>query len=119
MKHESKDIVGNKYVKNSEECLSYDDTSKLTARRSHYKRMFNVEFMWVSHSLPNLESKVVPTLYILKKEMSKAIAKMKTAEVAGPSEVVVDMLRSVSKEIIKPVTNLANRSIKESCILSD
>ena len=51
--------------------------------------------------------------------ISKAIAKMKTGKAAGPSGIVIEMIRSAGKEIIKSITNLANRIIKEGRILSD
>ena len=51
--------------------------------------------------------------------ISKAIAKMKTGKAAGPSGIVIAMIRSTGKEIIKSITNLANRIINKSCIPSD
>ena len=51
--------------------------------------------------------------------ISKAIAKMKTGKAARPSGIVIEMIRSAGKEIIKSITNLANRIIKEGRILSD
>ena len=56
MKCENQDIVGDKYVKNDKECLTYNDTDTLKAWKSHYERLLNVEFMWVSNS---------PSLYII------------------------------------------------------
>ena len=58
--------------------------------------------------------------------ISKTIAKMKTGKAAGPSGIVIKMIRSAGKEIIKSITNLANKIIKECrflqivtfCILS-
>ena len=51
--------------------------------------------------------------------ISKGIVKMKTDKAAGPSGIVIDMIRSVGKEIIKSIINLANRMIKEGRIPSD
>ena len=45
MKHENEDIVGDKCVKNDEGCLTYNDSAKLKAWKSHYERLLNVEFM--------------------------------------------------------------------------
>ena len=44
---------------------------------------------------------------------------MKTGEAAGPSGIVIEMIRSGGEEIIRSITNLANRIIKEDRILSD
>ena len=51
--------------------------------------------------------------------ISKAIAKMKTGKAAGPSGIVIEMIRSAGKEIIKSITNLANRIVIEVRIPSD
>ena len=58
MKHENEDIVGDKCVKNDEGCLTYNDSAKLKAWKSHYERQVNVEFEWNGDSLPDLESKI-------------------------------------------------------------
>ena len=75
--------------------------------------------MWNSDSLPDLDPKIGPPLYITEEIISKAIAKMKTGKAAGPSGIVIEMIRSAGKEIIKSITNLANRIIKEEHIPSD
>ena len=42
---------------------------------------------------------------------------MKTGRTAGPSGIVIEMIRSAGKEIIKSITNLVNRIIKEGVLL--
>ena len=64
--------------------------------------------MWYSDSLPDLNPKIGPPLYITEEVISKAIAKMKTGKAAGPSGILIEMIRSAGKEIIKSITNLAN-----------
>ena len=51
--------------------------------------------------------------------ISKAIAKMKTGKAAGPSGIVILMIRSAGKETIKSITNLANRIIREGRLSSN
>ena len=119
MKHENQGTVGDKCAKNDERCLTYSDSTELKAWKSHYERLLNVEFMWNSDSLPDLEKKIGPPLYITEEMISKAIAKMKTGKAAGPSGIVIEMIRSAGKEIIKSITNLANRIIKEGRIPSN
>ena len=75
--------------------------------------------MWNSDSFSDLNPKIGPPLYITEEMISKAIAKMKTGKAAGPSGIVIEMIRSAGKEIIKSITNLADRIIKEGCIPSD
>ena len=58
--------------------------------------------------------------------ISKAIAKMKTGKAAGPSGIVILMIRSAGKETIKSITNLQTElsgkavlvQIGNFCILS-
>ena len=75
--------------------------------------------MWNSEFLPDLNPKIGPPLYITEKMISKAIAKMKTGKVAEPSGIVIEMIRSAGKEIIKSITNLANIIINEGRAPSD
>ena len=42
MKHENQDTVGEKYMKNDECCLTYDDSAKLKSWENHYERLLNV-----------------------------------------------------------------------------
>ena len=65
------------------------------------------------------EPKIGSPLYIAEEMISKAIAKMKTGKAAGPSGIVIEMIRLAGKEIIKSITNLANRIMKERRIPSD
>ena len=75
--------------------------------------------MWNSDSFPDLNPKIGPPLYMTEEMISKAIEKMKTGKAAGPSGIVIELIRSAGKEIIKFITNLADRIIKEGCIPSD
>ena len=119
MKCENQDIVIDKCVKNDEGCLTYNDSAILNTWKSHYERLLNVEFMWSGDYLPDLGPKIGLPLYITDKMISKATAKMKTGKAAGPSRIMIEMIRSAGKEIIKSITNLANRIIKEGNIPSD
>ena len=119
MKHVNQDNFGDKCVKNGERCLTYNDSAKLKAWKSHYERLLNVEFLWDSESLPDLEPKIGPPLYRTEEMISRPIAKMKTGKAAGPSGIVIEMIRSAGKEIVESITNLANRIINEGCIPSD
>ena len=119
MKRENQDNVGDKCVNNDEGCLTCKGSAKLKAWKSHYERLLNVEFMWNSGSLADLNPKIGPPLYITQEMISKTIAKIKTGKAAGPSGIVIEMIRSTGKEIIKSIANLANRIIKEGWIPSE
>ena len=118
MKNENQDTVGDKCVKNGDGCLTFNNSAKLKAWKSYYERLLNVEIMQNSNSPPDLEPQIGPPLYITEEMISKAIAKMKTGKAARPSGTVIEIIRSAGKEIIKSITNLTNRIIKEGRIPS-
>ena len=94
------------------------DNKPITLVICYYERLLNVEFMWNSDSLPDLNPKISLPHYITEEMISKAIAKTKIGKAAGPSGIVTDRIRSRGKETIKSITNLANRIVKEACIPS-
>ena len=94
------------------------DNKPITLVICYYERLLNVEFMWNSDSLPDLNPKISPPHYITEEMISKAIAKTKIGKAAGPSGIVTDRIRSRGKETIKSITNLANRIVKEARIPS-
>ena len=51
MKNENQDIVGEKYIKDDDSNLAFDDKSKLAAWKYHYEKLLNVEFPWDSYTL--------------------------------------------------------------------
>ena len=117
MKCENQDIVGGKCVKNDEGCLTYNDSAKLKAWKSHYERLLNVEFVWNSDSLPDLNPRIGPHLYITEQMISKAIAKMKTGNAAGPSRIVMEMIRSTGKEISNQLQTLHAALLRKAIFL--
>ena len=65
----------------------------ITLSRTHYDILLNVEFTWESDSLPNLENKLGPLLYITEKMISKAIAKIEPGKSAKPPGVMITLIR--------------------------
>lgn len=51
MKSENQDIVGDKWIKNGDGNLAFDDKSKLADRKSQYEKLLDVEFPWNSSTL--------------------------------------------------------------------
>ena len=81
--------------------------------------LLNVEFEWDSDSFTDLEPKPGPPLYITEEMIFKVITKLKTGEATEPSGIVIKMIRAACNEIVKFITNLANRIIKEGHIPTD
>ena len=61
-------------MKNDKGYLTYNESAKLKAWKSHDERLLNVEFVRNIDPLPNLEPKIGPALYITEEMISKAIA---------------------------------------------
>ena len=119
MKSENQDIVGDKCVTDDNGNLSYDDASKLKAWKSHYEKLLNVEFPWESDSLPQVEPISGPPIYITEEMVLNSIKKMKSGKAAGPSGIVIEMIRSAGEGIISSITQLANCIIYENKIPED
>ena len=79
-------------MKNDKGCLTYSNSAKYKAWKSHYERLINVEFLWDSDSLPDLEPKTGSPLYITEEMISKDNAKMKPGKAAEPSRMVISLI---------------------------
>ena len=79
--------------------------------------MLNVVLVWDSDSLSDLEPKNRSTSLYNSRDDFLSHYKIKTGKAAGLSGIIVKMTRSDSKEIVKSITNLANRIIKAELFL--
>ena len=94
MRRENVDIVGDKPVRNDAGEMSLSEEANHKAWLEHYMRLFNVEFDWGPEHLsdePPLEGPLIPITIDL---VEKAISKIKSGKAAGPSGVVVEMIRA-------------------------
>ena len=83
MKSENQDIVVDKCIKDDDDNLDFDDKS--ATWKSHYKRLFNVEFPWDSSTLSEEQLFQGPLIRISTNMVSKALKKMKKGKATGPS----------------------------------
>ena len=97
MRKENVDVVGDKPVKNDTREMSMSEEAKQNAWAEHYERLLNIEFDWDPDHLSNeppLEGWPIPiTIYMVK----KAISKMKSGKAAGPSSIVVEMIKAAGE----------------------
>ena len=120
MKGEHVDIVGEKCIRDHDGNLALSDQDKLTAWKAHYyDKLLNEEFPWNNDSLSQESPVQGPPIYIIEEIVHAAIRKMKTGKAAGPSGIIVEMIRAAEDEIITPITLLVNRIIYEVKIPED
>ena len=119
MRRENTDVVGDKPVRNDAGELTLNDESKQKAWLEHFERLLNVEFDWDPAHLsaePPVEGPPIP---ITTDMVKKAINKMKSGKAAGPSGIVVEMIRAAGDVGAEMVRDLAVSIIREGKVPSD
>ena len=107
MKDDNKDTIGEKYVKNQEGNMAFDNNSKATTWQTHYSNLPKVEFPWNYDDLPNKPAAHGPPIFITSNH--KTISQMKKRKAAGPSGVTLEMILA-SQQHIPHLTKLANNT---------
>ena len=108
-------LMYDKTVKNDAGEMSMSDVAKQNAWA--YERLINVEFDWDPDPLsnePQLEGLPIPVTIDMVK---KAISKMKSGKAAGPSGIVVQMIkaaRDIGATMIRDLTSAIIRHGKVS-----
>ena len=110
MRYQIHDICGEMPVRNNQGKLCLDDSERMTAWVEHYKGLLNVEFPWDEGALPDAPPVEGPPPPIADKMVTKALAKMKSGKSAGPSGIIVEMIKAAGskgidflRELIKSV----------------
>ena len=94
MRKDNFDVVGDKPVKNEAGEMSMNEEAKQNAWAEHYERLLNLEFDWVPDHLSNKLPLEGPPIPITIDMVKKAISKMKSGKAAGPSVIVVEMIKA-------------------------
>ena len=71
---------------------------RMKAWVEHYKSLLNVEFPWDEGALPDAPPVEGPPLPITDEMVTKALAKMKSGKAAGPSGIIVEMLKAAGSK---------------------
>ena len=101
MQRQNQDICGEMPVRNNQGELCLDDSERMKAWVEHYKSLLNVEFPWDEGALPDAPPVEGPPPPITDEMVTKALAKMKSGKAAGPSGIIVEMLKAAgSKGIV-------------------
>ena len=119
MRKDNVDVVGDKPVKNDAWEMSMSEEAKQNAWAEHYERLFNVEFDWVPDHLSNELPLEGPPIPITIDIMKKAILKMKSGKAAGPSVIVVEMIKAAGGTGATMIRELATAIIHDCKVPTD
>ena len=114
MAGERKDIIDMKYLK-SENGEVLTEPHAANGRWRHYmEKLLNVENDWDRI----LEADIVegPCELISEREVEEAIRSMKVEKAAGPSEIVVEMLKAAGSKGVKIMTKICSHVVREGAM---
>ena len=97
MRRENQDVCGEMPVRNNQGELCLGESERMKAWVEHYKSLLNVEFPWDESALPEAPPTAGPPPPITDKMVIKALGKMKCGKAAGPSGIIVEMLKAAGK----------------------
>ena len=119
MRKENVDVVGDKPVKNDTGEMSMSEEAKQNAWAEHYERLLNVEFDWDPDHLSNEPPLEGPPIPITTDMVKKAISKMKPGKAAGPSVIVVEMIKAAGDTGATMIRDLATANIRDGKVPTD
>ena len=119
MRRQNQDICGEMSVRNNQGELCLDDSERMKAWVEHYKGLLNVEFPWDEGTLPDAPPVEGPPPPITNEMVTKALAKMKSGKAAGPSGIIVEMLKASGIKGIVFLRELTKSVVKHGKIPED
>ena len=119
MRKENVDVVGDKPVKNDTGEMSMSKEAKQNAWAEHYERLLNVEFDWEPDHLSNEPPLEGPPIPITIDMVKKAISKMMSGKAAGPSGIVVEMIKAAGDTGATMIRDLATAIIRDGKVPTD
>ena len=117
LRRENADVVGDKPVKNDAGEMSLSKDSKQKAWLEHYQRLLNIEFDWDPDHLS--DEPTVEGLPITTDMVKKAISKRRADKAAGPSGIVVEMIRAAGDKGVPMIHDLTAAIIRGGKVPSD
>ena len=114
MTGERKDIIDMKCLK-SENGEVLTEPHAVNGRWKYYmEKLLNIENDWDRI----LEADIVegPCELIIEREVEEAIRNMKVGKAAGPSEIVVEMLKAAGNKGVKIMTKICNHIVREGAM---
>ena len=106
-------------MKNDTGEMSMSKEAKQNAWAEHYERLLNVEFDWDPDHLSNEPPLEGPPIPITIDMVKKAISKMKSGKAAGPSGIVVEMIKAAGDTGATMIRDLATAIIRDGKVPTD
>ena len=98
-------------LKNDDRKLTLTVDDKLKAWQSHYQKLQNVESSWSAANMTGEAPIEGPVIKITSEMVSYAISKMKSGKAAGPSGVIIEMIKAAGDRVIVCLTSLFSHVI--------
>ena len=119
LKRDNVDVVGETCVRNDDGKLTLSIDDKLKAWQSHYQKLLNVEFPCNAENLSEEAPVEGPAIKITSEMVSKAMSKMKSGKAAGPSGIIIEMIKAAGDGIVNCLTSLFNQIIYDVGVPND
>ena len=119
MRKEDVDVVGDTPVKNDAGEMSIWDEAKQNAWTEHYERLLNVGFDWDPDHLSKKRPLEGPPIPITIDMVRKAMTKMQSCKAAGPSGIVVEMIKTAGDTGATMIQDLATLIICDGKVPTD
>ena len=85
--------------------------NKLKVWQSHYQKLLNIQYPWNSVNMSEEAPVEGPAIKIKPEMVSKAISKMKSGKAAGPSGIIIEMIKAAGDRAIVYLASLFNHII--------
>ena len=119
MRRKNQDVCGEMPVRNNQGELCLEESDKMKAWVEHYKGLLNVEFPWDEDALPAALPVEGPPPPITDEMVIKALGRMKSGKAAGPSGIIVEMLKAAGSKAIEFLRELITSVVKHGKIPED
>ena len=113
------DVVGGGGFKDANAKIVVEEAKINEIWRKYFEKLLNEEFDWNRNSLDMVDAVCGPAELLSVDEVKLAIAKAKSGKAAGPSGVMVDMLKVSGKEGAEWVTDVCNAVVRDGRIPKD
>ena len=119
MRRQNQDVCGEMPVRNNQGELCLEEADKMKAWVEHYKGLLNTEFPWDKDSLPDALPVEGPPPPITIEMVTKALSKMKSGKAAGPSGIIIEMLKAAGSKGTEFLHELITATVKHGKIPED
>ena len=119
MCRDNQEVSGEMPVRNNQGHLCLDDDGRKKAWVEHYQGLLNVEFPWDKESLAEAPPILGPPPPITNDMVSKALSRIKSGKAAGPSGIVIEMLKAAGLSGIEFLRELTISIVRNGRIPQD